>query len=106
MEGIQMRCKKAHAVLKKRGFGVSLRKISQVLVEEGFQKPCPERRKPRKYKRYEWPLPNYKWHTDWHVLKSEKHRGENILVYLDDCSRKAMSYCTGAANTKNSSFAL
>src|SRR3989338_3465884 len=48
--------RKLHAILKGRGFGVSLRKISQVLVEEGFQKPCPERRKPRKYKRYEWPM--------------------------------------------------
>lgn len=98
--------RKLHAILKSKGFGVSLRKISQVLVKEGFQKPCLERRKPRKYKRYEWPLPNYMWHTDWHVIKAEKNRGENIIVYLDDCSRKAMGYCTGATTTKNSSFAL
>ena len=45
--------RKLLAILKSKGFGVSLRKISQVLVTEGFQKPCPERRKPRKYKRYE-----------------------------------------------------
>ena len=98
--------RKLHAVLKKRGFGVSLRKISQVLVEEGFQKPCPERRKPRKYKRYEWPLPNYMWHTDWHVIKAKKLKGKDIIVYLDDCSRKAMGYCIGAENTRNSLFAL
>jgi len=73
-----------------------------VLVKEGFQKPFTKRRKPRKYKRYEWPLPNYMWHTDWHVIKSEKHKGENIIVYLDDCSRMAMGYCTGAENTNNS----
>lgn len=98
--------RKLHAILKSKGFKVSLRKISQVLVKEGYQKPCLPRRKPRKYKRYEWPLPNYMWHTDWHVMKSEKHKGENIIVYLDDCSRKAMGYCRGAATTKNSSFAL
>lgn len=46
------------------------------------------------------------WHTDWHVIKSEKNRGENIIVYLDDCSRKAMGYGLGAENTKNSLFAL
>ena len=98
--------RKLHAILKRRGFGVSLRKISQVLVEEGFQKPCPERRKPRKYKRYEWPLPNYMWHTDWHVIKSKKLKGQNIIVYLDDCSRRAMGYGIGAENTRNSLFAL
>lgn len=98
--------RKLHAILKKKGFSVSLRKISQVLVKEGFQKPFPERKKPRKYKRYEWPLPNYMWHTDWHVIKSQKHKGESIIVYIDDCSRKAMAYCKGTENTKNSLFAL
>ena len=98
--------RKLHAILSKKGFGVSLRKISQVLVKEGFQKPFPKRKKPRKYKRYEWPLPNYMWHTDWHVIKSEKLKGKDIIVYLDDCSRKVMSYCLGTKNTKNSLFAL
>lgn len=98
--------RKLHAILKSRGFGVSLRKISQVLVEKGFQKPCPERKKPRKYKRYEWPLPNYMWHTDWHVIKAEKLKGKDIIVYLDDCSRKAMGCCIGAETTRNSLFAL
>lgn len=98
--------RKLHAILSQKGFSVSLRKISQVLVTEGFQQPCVQRRKPRKYKRYEWPLPNYMWHTDWHVIKSEKRNGENIIVYLDDSSRKAMGYCLGAETTKNSLIAL
>lgn len=93
-------------VIKRRGFGVSLRKISQVLVKEGFQKPFLKRRKPRKYKRYEWPLPNYMWHTDWHVIKAEKLKGENILIYIDDCSRKVMGYCVGSQTTKNSLLAI
>lgn len=65
-----------------------------------------KKRKPRSYKRYEWPLPNYMWHTDWHAIKAEKMKGRNILVYIDDCSRKVMSYTIGAMNTANSIFAL
>jgi len=98
--------RKLHAIFKKKGFKVSRRKIEQVLINEGFQKPVPKRRKPRRYKRYEWPLPNYMWHTDWHVIKSEKLKGKDIIVYLDDCSRKVMGYCIGAENTRNSLFAL
>ena len=98
--------RKLHAILKKKGFKVSLRKISQVLIKEDLQKPCPKRKKPRRYKRYEWPLPNYMWHTDWHVIKAEKLRGNKIIAYLDDCARKVMGYCMGAENTRNSLFAL
>ncbi len=104
----KQRCgaRKLHAILKKQGFGVSLRKISQVLKTEGIQKPNSKKQKPRKYKRYEWPLPNYMWHTDWHKVKAEKMKGVDIIVYLDDCSRKVMGYGTGAMTTRNSLFAL
>lgn len=98
--------RKLHAIFKKKGFKVSRRKIEQVLVKEGFQKPFLKRRKPRRYKRYEWPLPNYMWHTDWHVIKAKRMKGENLIAYLDDCSRKIMGHCTGIENTKNSLFAL
>ena len=98
--------RKLHAHMKRKGFGVSRRKIEQVLVAEGFQKRVKKRGKPRKYKRYEWPLPNYMWHTDWHEFKGERMKGQNILVYIDDCSRKIMSHITGAQTTKNSLFAL
>ena len=98
--------RKLHEVMKRKKFGVSRRKIGQVLIKEGFQKPVPKRRKPRKYKRYEWPIPNYIWHTDWHVIKAGRLKGENILVYIDDCSRKIMSYVIGDETTKNSLFAL
>ncbi len=98
--------RKLHAIFKKRGFKVSRRKIEQVLVKEGFQKPVPKRKKPRGYKRYEWPISNYMWHTDWHVIKSEKLKGKDLIVYLDDCSRKVMGYCMGSPTSKNSLFAL
>lgn len=98
--------RKLHAIFNKKGFKVSRRKIEQVLIKEGLQKPFLKRKKPRKYKRYEWPLPNYMWHTDWHRIKSQKLKGENIIVYLDDCSRKTMGYALGAETTKNSLFAI
>jgi transposase InsO family protein len=98
--------RKLHAVLKKRGSCVSLRKISQVLVAEGFQKPNLKKRKPRRYKRYEWPIPNYMWHTDGHVIKASKLKGEIVQVYLDDCSRKIMGYCLGGQTTKNALIGL
>ena len=98
--------RKMHVILRSKGFSVSLRKISQVLVTERFQKPCLKRRKPRKYKRYEWPIPNYMWHTDWHVIKAKKLKGKKILPYLDDCSRKIMGYVIGRENTQNSLLAL
>jgi len=98
--------RKLYAIFSKHGFKVSRRKIEQVLVKECLQKPFLKRKKPRKYKRYEWPLPNYMWHTDWHVIKAKMMKGENMIVYLDDCSRKVMSHGTGSPNEKNSLFAL
>lgn len=98
--------RKLHAVIKRRGFNVSRRKIEQVLIAEGFQKPVLKRRKPRKYKRYEWPISNYMWHTDWHVIKAERLKGKNILVYIDDCSRKITGHSLGNQTTQNSLFAL
>lgn len=98
--------RKLQAILKRKGSGVSRRKIEQVLIAGGFQKPCIKRRNPRKYKRYEWPIPNYMWHTDWHKIKAKKLNGKKILVYIDDCSRKIMGYIIGAETTKNSLFAL
>jgi len=98
--------RKLHMHFKKKGFSVSLRKISQVLVKEGFQKPNLNKQKPRKYKRYEWPIPNFMWHTDWHVIKAKKLKGKKIIVYIDDCSRKVMSQVVGRETTRNSLFAL
>jgi transposase InsO family protein len=74
---------------------------------EGFQKPFPKRQKPRKYKRYEWPLPNFLWHTDWHTIKATKLTGKHFISYIDDCSRKIMAYGVfDAMTTKNSLLVL
>jgi putative transposase len=96
--------RKLYQVLKQKGFGVSLRKISQVMKKEGLQKSFPKRQKPRKYKRYEWPLPNFMWHTDWHVIKASKLTGKCFISYLDDCSRKIMAY--GVFDTMTTQYSL
>lgn len=98
--------RKLHSSFKKKGFSVSLRKISQVLVREGLQKPNLKRRKPRKYKRYEWPIPNLMWHTDWHTIKAEKMKGKQFLSYLDDCSRKIMAYGVFESSTTQNSLVV
>lgn len=99
--------RKLHAILKKKGFCVSLRKISRTLKAEGFQKPCRRRQKPRKYKRYEWPISNFMWHTDWHVLKVKNIRGKHLISYIDDSSRKIMGYGVfDNETTKNSLLIL
>lgn len=46
------------------------------------------------------------WHTGWHVIKAQRMKGERLLVYIDDCSRKVMGYIIGAETTQNSLFAL
>jgi len=84
--------RKLKAVFDRKGYGVSLRKIQQVLVKEGLQKPNLKKQKPRKYKRYEWPIPNLMWHTDWHIIKDERHKSQGLIVFIDDCSRKIMSF--------------
>jgi len=90
----KQRCgaRKLHAIFKKKGFDVSLRKISQVMKAEGLQKPCKKKQKPRKYRRYEWPIPNIMWHTDGHIIKAQKLKGEYFISFIDDCSRKIMGY--------------
>jgi len=101
--------RKLHVHFKQRGHGVSLRKIQQVLVKEGFQKPNPKKQKPRKYKRYEWPIPNLMWHTDWHIIKGKRNKtlkGKKIIVYIDDCSRKIIAYGVFSRMTTKNSLAV
>lgn len=105
----KQRCgaRKLQVILKRKGFGVSRRKIEQVLKAEGYQRQVIKRQKPRKYKRYEWPLPNFMWHTDWHIIKAEKLKGKCFLSYLDDCSRRIMGHGVfSTMTTKNSLLVL
>jgi len=55
---------KLHWVLTSKGFGVSQRKIQEVLDEFKLTAPCPKRRGQRKYCSYRWPGCLMVLHTD------------------------------------------
>ena len=77
---------KIHFVLKQEGFAVSQRQIQRILDEQGLTDPCEKRRGQRKYVRYQWPISNYMWHTDWSELDEKQY-----IAYIDDRSRKIMA---------------
>lgn len=74
---------KIHHVLRNEGFAVSQRQIQRVLDEQGLTEPCEKRRGQRKYVRYQWPISNYMWHTDWSELDEKQY-----IAYIDDKSRR------------------
>ena len=77
---------KIHFVLKKSGFGVSQHIIQRLLDEQGLTEPCENRRGQRKYVRYQWPISNYMWHTDW-----SQYEDKWYLSYIDDRSRRIVA---------------
>ena len=77
---------KIHFVLKEEGFTVSQHIIQRILDEHGLTKPCEKLRGKRKYVRYQWPISNYMWHTDWSF-----YNGKWIIAFIDDRSRKIMA---------------
>lgn len=76
---------KIHHVMKRDGFRVSQHVIQRILDEQGLTEPCEKRRGQRSYVRYQWPISNYMWHTDWSELD-----GKQYIAYIDDRSRKIM----------------
>jgi len=77
---------KIHFILAKRGFSVSQHIIQTILDENKLTEPCEKRRGQRKYVRYQWPISNYMWHTDW-----SEYNGKWYLAFIDDRSRKIMT---------------
>lgn len=75
---------KLHKILENKGFGVSQRKIQQVLDEFKLTAPCPKRRGQRKYCSYRWPDCLMVLHTDW---ASCPVTGKKLIAYIDDHSR-------------------
>jgi len=93
---------KIHFVLKQKGFSVSQHITQRILNEQDLTNPCPKRRGQRKYIRYQWPISNYMWHTDWSQYKAEWY-----CVFIDDRSRKIMSAGKfGNATEQNTIFLL
>ena len=77
---------KIHFVMKRDGFEVSQHIIQRILDEKGLTEPCEKRRGQRKYVRYQWPISNYMWHTEWSELN-----GRQYIAFIDDRSRKIMA---------------
>lgn len=93
---------KIHFTLCKSGFVVSQRQVQRVLDEKKLTRPCPKRRGQRSYVRYQWPISNYMWHTDW-----SEYQGRWYLVFIDDRSRKIMGAGVFThATTDNALFLL
>ena len=93
---------KLHFVLKTQGFSVAQRQIQKILDESKLTEPCEKRRGQRKYVRYEWPISNYMWHTDW-----SQYNGKWYLSFIDDRSRKIMASGEFSnANEENTIFLL
>lgn len=74
---------KIHFVLKEQGFAVSQHIIQRILDENKLTEPCEKRRGQRKYVRYQWPLSNYMWHSDW-----TQYKGKWYCAFIDDRSRR------------------
>ncbi len=77
---------KIHFVMRREGFEVSQHIIQRILDENNLTDPCEKRRGQRKYVRYQWPISNYMWHTDWSELGEKRY-----IAFIDDRSRNIMA---------------
>jgi len=80
---------KLHTLLKMKGFGVSQRKIQQIMDEFNLTAPCPKRRGQRKYCSYQWPKEFIVLHTDWTNCPTTK---KQLIAFIDDHSRYILGY--------------
>jgi len=80
---------KLHTLMKSKGFGVSQRKIQQVMDEYKLTAPCPKRRGQRKYCSYQWPKEFVVLHTDWTNCPITK---KQLIAFIDDHSRFIVGY--------------
>jgi len=95
---------KLHAIMKKRGVGISQRKIQQVLDENNLSAPCPKRRGQRKYCSYRWPSCLMTLHTDWTHCPIT---GKDFIAFIDDHSRFIVGYgLYNGATTENTLYCL
>lgn len=95
---------KLHKILEKKGFGVSQRKIQQVMDEFKLSAPCPKRRGQRKYCSYRWPECLMVLHTDWTHCPIT---GKDLIAFIDDHSRFILGYgLYDGATTENTLYCL
>lgn len=80
---------KLHKILQSKGYGVSQRKIQEIMDENNFSAPYPKRRGQRKYCSYRWPSCLMLWHTDWTHCPIT---GKNLIAFIYDHSRFILGY--------------
>jgi len=80
---------KLHKILSMKGFGVSQRKIQQIMDENNLTAPCPKRRGQRKYCSYRWPSCTMVLHADWTHCPITK---KDLIAFIDDHSRFIVGY--------------
>jgi len=70
--------------MKKKGYDVSERQIQKIFNKYGLKMSLRKRPSQIKFVKYEWPLPNMLWHTDWTLCP---FTGKYLIAFLDDHSR-------------------
>jgi len=87
-----------------KGFGVSQRKIQQIMDENNLTAPCPKRRGQRKYCSYRWPNCTMVLHADWTHCPIT---GKDLIAFIDDHSRFIVGYgLYSGATTENTLHCL
>ncbi|MFW6225807.1 MAG: DDE-type integrase/transposase/recombinase [bacterium] len=71
-------------LLNKKGFGVSQRQIQKIYNTYKFKMNKRKRPTQIKYVKYERPIPNELWHTDWTTCP---YTGKQLIAFIDDYSR-------------------
>ncbi|AIY89303.1 IS481 family transposase [Geoglobus acetivorans] len=74
-------------ILKERGYRISKNKIHEVLRMNGYAKEEKNKKKRKKWIRYERKHSMELWHADWFF-----YNGKWIIAYLDDASRLITGY--------------
>lgn len=70
--------------LKMEGFNVAERQIQKIYRKYGLKMNKRKRPSQIKFVKYEWPVPNMLWHTDWTVCP---FTGKYLIAFMDDHSR-------------------
>lgn len=70
--------------MKTKGYNVSERQIQKIYRKHGLKMNKRKRPSQIKFVKYEWPLPNMLWHTDWTVCP---FTNKQLIAFIDDHSR-------------------
>ncbi|AKA49290.1 hypothetical protein IX51_09445 [uncultured archaeon] len=88
--------------LMENGLMISHNRIHRILIESGMAMEDPNKKKQRKWVRYERKHSNSLWHMDW-----AEYREEQLLVIEDDASRYIVGFGSfDSATTENSLIVL